>query len=145
MKLEDLVGVYMLDAVDTGVRENGRKYYEDETYSTNYIRFRLDGVVYEAYEDDNDGYRSCMEDLLVVKARMKNTFPPALVEARMMPPEDSNGCADYLLEIVDMLTGERVLVVGTHNTNDYYPCFMASWDPRGLAINQGRKGKLYGQ
>lgn len=137
MKLEELAGrVYLLDAVDWGVRPMKRYYDGNETYDTNYIRFRLDGVVYEAYEDDNDGYRSCMADLLVTQEPMNNVFPSAVVQADMAPEKDTYGAQDYLLDVRDLLTGELVLQVGTHNTDDYYPSFISNWNPKGLAINR---------
>jgi hypothetical protein len=57
--LKDLVGLHTLSAVETG-------YAKDK----NYISFILDGKTYTAWEDECDGFRSCME-ALEVSRRMK--------------------------------------------------------------------------
>ena len=41
-----------------------------------------------------------------------------------------------VLELLDCKTGKTVLEVGTENTGDYYPCFVANWSPENMACNQ---------
>lgn len=73
--------IFLLDAVDFE-RVEVEKWggFED----ANTIRFRLDGNVYVAVEDPNDGYRSSMEHLFIDdtgKSPMKNVFSPIEVRA----------------------------------------------------------------
>ena len=46
------------------------------------------------------------------------------------------------LELLDCKTGKTVLEVGTENTDDYYPCFVANWSPENMACNQSANEKL---
>lgn len=140
MELKDLVGIHLLDGVDYGTEKYD---WDEEPTDAGYLRFRLDGVTYLALEDPNDGYCSSMRELKVDSRAPSYTFPPALVEGRYVDKESAyySGGEEYtqnILELYDVLTGELVLRVGTH-TDDYYPSFVSSWKPEGLAINQHLK------
>lgn len=128
MELKDLVGLHKLSAVDTGFSEDINGYGPAET-----ISFTLDGITYTAMEDPQDGLRSCMSEIAVDKDRkMKNKFKPVKVVGRYVESYSRD-----ILELIDIQTGETVLEVGTSDYNDYYPCFVSSWRPEGLAINKG--------
>src|SRR6266545_3539820 len=112
-----LCGEHLLDAVDRyGEIKEGSGEFAD------YLRFRLDGKVYTALEDSNDDYRSSMEKLFVSEEDMKNVFPPVKVLVRINNKGD-------ILELVDIENGRIILEVGTDHSDDYYPCFVASWRP----------------
>lgn len=101
------------------------------------IRFRLDGVVYEAIEDESDGYRSAMDEIRVVDTPMINAFQP--VEVVAIDPGDSDrDCVSFC----DTVTGKGVLEVGTDFSDDYYPCFVASYQPENMLSNQERHAML---
>ncbi len=118
MKLENLVGLYLLDAVD---------FYSDSN-EAQVCRFRLDGLVYVAKEDANDGYRSMMSELFVSKdADMKNVFPVRLVYCAKSGDQD-------ILDIVDCETKRVILSVGTSDFIDWYPCFIARFDPTAMSV-----------
>ena len=123
MELKHLVGLALLDAVD---------FY---SYSNEYqvCRFRLDGLVYVAKEDAEDGYRSMMSELFISKdSDMKNVFPERLVYCEMEAGDND------ILNIYDTETKQVILSVGTSNFNDWYPCFVAHFDPTAMAKPRGQ-------
>jgi hypothetical protein len=133
MELKDLVGKHMLEAVDFS--DEKIKAWDDEFEYCQVCRFKLDGVIYMAVEDPSDGYRSSMKDLDVdASATMKNVFGPVEVIARHKH-KGEYGEEDDVLELIDTNTGLVVLEVGTENTDDYYPCFVASFHPEAMVIN----------
>lgn len=135
-----LEGTGLLDAVDfasTKLKEPWR----DEDASV--CRFRLDGKVYAAVEDPSDGYRSCLGELIQLPddTKMENVFPPTKVviktaEHRKSDWGDNRHEAD-VLNFIDWHTGEIVLEVGTDHADDYYPSFVANFNPKYLAHNNG--------
>ncbi len=133
MELKALAGEHLLDAVDFSneqVKTWGEQYEDCQV-----MRFRLDGNVYVANEDPSDGYRSHMKDLTIAEdATMKNTFAPVLVVGRHRE-KGNYGDIDDVLELIDTGTGKVVLEVGTKNTDDYYPCFVASFHPENMTPN----------
>ena len=121
--LDSLVGEHALDAVDL---------MPEGTGDAEAIRFRLDGIVYTATEDPDDGYRSCLKEITVSDAPMKNVFPSVKIEARK---RTGGGYVSDVLELVDTITGKTVLEVGTDNTDDYYPWFVGAFWPENMALN----------
>ena len=132
MELKDLVGLKKLDGVDF---ENEKiKIWCDEYEDCQVCRFRIDGVIYMAVEDPDDGYRSSMKELVVdEKAIMKNTFEP--IDVFIRHKTESGYAKTDILEIYDAKSAKIVLEVGTGNVDDYYPCFVASFHPDKLSIN----------
>lgn len=128
--LQTLVGEHHLDAVDEDTAQI--KKWGDRYESANVMRFRLDGKVYCAVEDPDDGYRSSMDKLFVSDDAMRNAFPPIKVLARVMDRTEYSGAAD-VLQLLDVRNGKVILEVGTDNTDDYYPSFVASWNPANIA------------
>ena len=133
MKLIDLLGKHTLDAVD---------FYEQEIEgflgcieNCSVCRFRLDGVVYVAVEDPEDGYRSCMRNLSTADPdSMKNVFQSIEVVGTMKA-DGPFSVGNDVLQLIDAVTGKVVLSVGTENADDYYPCFVADFQPSAMAIN----------
>jgi hypothetical protein len=135
--LDDLVGEHVLDGVDTYIEQV--KKYSDYAEDANVIRFRLDGVVYIAFEDPSDGYRSSLDKLIISPtAEMTNTFPPIRVLAKMK----TNGSysENDTLELIDLVTAKVVMEVGTDNSDDYYPSFVSNFTPENMATNQTKAG-----
>jgi hypothetical protein len=131
-----LVGEHVLDAVDSDSTQK----WEDSFGAASVLRFRLDGIVYTALEDPCDGYRSSMDKIFTSKDSMRNVFPPIMVLARIRT--ESSGGSLYkekaeVLQLLDMTNGKVILEVGTDNTDDYYPSFVATWRPENMAVNQG--------
>lgn len=131
--LKSLEGVFTLQGVSFDDRIVRKDYWGDT--KCNHCTFVLDGKTYTAVEDPSDGYRSSMEHLLVGGSECTNMFPvPCYVIARFKERSDYNRCD--ILELFDIFTGECVLEVGTSNTDDYYPSFVASFDPKAMAANK---------
>lgn len=115
---DDLVGVRTLNGVDFEVNGVG-----------NGIRFILDSRTYEVTEDEDDGYRSSANAIVSSGEAMSNTFHPVQV---FVSTEDD----DQILVIQDAKTGDEIIRVGTENSDDYYPCFINSFNPIAMAINK---------
>lgn len=135
MELKDLTGEHVLDAVDLTTEKFTDR--DDNYKDCEVCRFRLDGVTYVAAEDPEDGYRSHMRDLLIDdKGVMKNPFNPIKVICKYRSESgDSWKQEDDVLELIDVETNKIVLEVGTGNTDNSFPYFIADFQPRNMAIN----------
>lgn len=131
--LESLVGEHELSGVDMAA-EDMPAYFEGGTYKGSVCRFVLDGKAYTAAEDENDGYRSSMKSL-VLGGEVNNRFAPQRGLCTMRT-EGEYGRKDETLVMRDVVTGKEVLEVGTDNTDDYYPSFVANFQPENMACNQ---------
>lgn len=128
VQLESLVGLHTLDALDFDSEPINT--WSDHFKDASIMRFRLDGIAYTAVEDPDDGYRSAMDRLYVSDAPMKNTFPPVRVMCSMKA-NDRNQHNDTL-QFLNAATGAVIAEVGTDNTGDYYPWFVAYFNPEAL-------------
>jgi hypothetical protein len=138
VSIDDLVGEHLFDGVDIYV-ENV-KTYGDNFDEANVILFRLDGVVYVAFEDPSDGYRSSMDRLIVSpSSEMTNIFPAIRVLARKKNNGDWQN--NDTLELIDMITGKVVMEVGTDNYDDYYPSFVSNFRPENMVTNKDKNIK----
>jgi hypothetical protein len=136
VELVDLVGAHKLTGVDMVTRKYER-YKGWGLEDCQFINFALDGATYTAIEDPSDGYRSAMEKLIVSDEKLTNTFAPVDVIASHVDKGEWNDECD-ILELRDASNGKVVLRVGTSNTDDYYPCFVAEWTPENLSVNDDR-------
>jgi len=134
MRLEDLVGEHELSGVDFGELPPDRDNYQYE--SANTITFVLDGKAYCVTEDPSDGYRSSHRDIVETDTPVKNTFAPCRVVARYIDGPREYASDNDLLECIDVVTGKTVLLVGTENSGDYYPSYVANFSPENMAVNQ---------
>lgn len=139
MDLQDFDGKVMrLEGVDeyTGSIKKWDEYYEQ----CKCIRFKLDGVVYVAMEDPSDGYRSYLGELKVDEEEIKNPFSG--VEVKGVYRTTSGSYEDWtrkscsILDLVDTTTNEIVVSIGTDNDDDYYPWFVAHFDPTAMSVNK---------
>ena len=133
MELKELVGEHVLDAVDFSSEKVEIWGYQYEDCQV--VRFRLDGKVFTVAEDPEDGYRSSMKYIIVTEEPISNVFAPISVIGRHSA-EGEYGQQDDVLELVDVLTGLVVLEVGTMDTDDYYPRFVASFHPEAMVTNR---------
>ena len=132
MELKDLVGEHMLDAVDFS--DEQVKTWGENFAACQVMRFRLDGRVYTATEDPDDGYRSSMREITVGDWSMTNVFQPVRVIGRHRTAGEYGHSSD-VLELIDAGTGQTVIEVGTDNDDDYYPSFVASFRPEAMTPN----------
>ena len=130
MELKELIGEHKLSGVEFG--EVKDDYYSDSTV----IHFILDGIVYSAVENPSDGYRSSLREIFINKNRnvVKNKFEPVEVLATMR--KDSHYENNDVLDFYDIKTSKIVLSVGTKNYDDWYPSFVANFNPENMIINQ---------
>lgn len=117
VELKELVGPHTLSGVE----------FESAQVTTfdvgKVVRFVLDGRILVATEDPVDGYRSMLGNLQEVAGPpVANSFSPVAVVGHMDPNHD-------VLVLRLVTTGEEVLCVGTEDFDDYYPCFVAWFDP----------------
>lgn len=127
--LEDFHGKVMkLEGVDECTESV--KQWGDNFENCSVIRFKLDGVVYVAIEDPDDGYRSYLGELKVDTKEITNAFTG--VEVKGVYKESG----DVILCLVDTTTNETVLTVGTDYSDNYYPYFVANFNPAAMSVNQ---------
>lgn len=131
---ESLIGEHVLSGVDFNTVKIPRNWPEGSFEDGNSISFELDGKVYTAIEDPEDGYRSSMESLQLVEgAVITNHFPPVKVIGRLKEDDKRWGHKNDTLQFILTTNGKVILEVGTDNTDDYYPWFVAFFDPTVMA------------
>lgn len=136
MDLQDFKGKYQLQGVDecTESVKTWGSCFEDCTA----IRFKLDGVVYVAVEDPDDGYRSYLGELKIDELDIKNPFTDVEVVASYRNSNKYNESSD-VVDFIDTTTDKVVLSIGTDNTDDYYPYFVGYFDPTAMSVNNKTK------
>lgn len=91
--------------------------------------FKLGGHVFEAVEDENDGYRSMLGEV----ATRDNPsglifFKRSIAKVKVVETNNSHEFVGY--ELVDVEDGHVWLRLGTDEYDDYYPCFIFSYQPK---------------
>lgn len=129
--MESLVGKHLLSGVD---EENRKVEMWGDLEDCQCINFVLDGVTYTAIEDPSDGYRSSLEGILVSDEKVTNNFAPVEVEVSY---RTKNSYMDdcEILDFIDTKNGKQIMEIGTDNTDDYYPSFVANFTPENMSIN----------
>ena len=117
---EELFGSHVLTGVDI---------IEDTGNGAKCI-FTLDGINYEAVEDPNDGYRSYLGYIRTTETAPRISFEEEKVEVCGWESRDTEG-----LQILCAYTGYPILVVGTRNIDDWYPCCTMEYTPENLYAN----------
>jgi hypothetical protein len=133
VELKDLAGLREFNGVDFLDEKTTCDWGDGE--SAQVCLFELDGVVYKAKEDPSDGYRSSCEEIEIVSTKIKNKFKAQKVYCVHMKRSDYR--SSDLLAIHDVVTNKVVLTVGTDDNDDYYPSFVANFQPENMAINSG--------
>lgn len=132
MTLKDLEGERVLSGVGWAVREG-----KDQDDDANGLGFVIDGICYVAWEDQDDGYRSCMDELQssadIPKwiTRFENTSVMCKYVTERADQYRTMICQD-ILQVVSKETGKLVLEAGTDGDDEYYPVFVAHWMPEAL-------------
>jgi len=136
--LESLVGKHKLSGVDRLIDED----LAAQLGPANAFRFVLDGKTYIAVEDPEDGWRSAMKELYISDDPVTNQFSPIEVEATLVVGRRLQdwlgrdmGNEHQILQLRDVMTGKLILEVGTVDVNDWYPQFVAWFDPTGMYVN----------
>jgi hypothetical protein len=135
IEMQSLVGKHLLSGVDES--HLGIKTWDDDFEDCQCINFILDGKTYTAIENPEDGYRSSMDKLIESEEIVSNTF--ASIEVLCLYKNKTNNRYSDdcdILEFYDTKNGKIVLEIGTDNTSDYYPSFVASFTPENFSCNQ---------
>jgi hypothetical protein len=91
--------------------------------------FKLDGQVFEALEDESDGYRSYLDSVELKDPSGLIFFGAALANVTVRSVSETS-FEGY--EIVDVDDGHVWVRLGTDNNDDYYPYFVFSYNPKEL-------------
>lgn len=136
MELKDLAGqIRLLSGVTNETISLECSWDDEQLYDGNSISFILDGVTYTAIEDNNDGYRSAMDSLLVNKYECKNIFKPIPVFCVYRTKAYGGYNSADLLDIYEVENGNLILTLGTDNSDDYYPSFVTDWQPENISAS----------
>lgn len=133
MELEELVGEHILTGFD---------YYEtdvetdDGTESVSCCRIELDGTVYLAIEDPNDGYRPMLGSLEIDTTPIRNKFPSVVVVGVL----DNSGNWG-IIEFNVRSTGKTIVRLGTDEDDEYYPASVIEFFPENMPVNANVKEK----
>jgi len=104
---------------------------EFDFYGVDNNCFKLDDVVYEAIEDEDDGLRSMLGCVEVSDAKGKIFFQTP-VGRIVIEKVDDDGFDGYRL--TDLHDGHCWLRFGTDNYDDYYPMFRFDYTPKSLEM-----------
>lgn len=92
-------------------------------YGVDGNRFKLGRWVFEALEDEEDGYRSHLKDIERRDHSDAIFFKRVLAVVKVIEFEETEGYGDEGWRFVDVKDGHVWLEIGTNNVDDYYPCF----------------------
>jgi hypothetical protein len=102
---------------------------EADFYGVDNNSFKLDDVVYEAIEDEEDGYRSCLGCIEInEEARASKIFFRMPVARVVVESEDDGYFKGY--KLTDLHDGHQWLRFGTSDYDDWYPCFTFEYSPK---------------
>lgn len=102
--------------------------------------FKLGDAVYEALEDEDDGYRSYLRSINVTQTEGLIFFSQPLARVRVVVAgsEARFGWSPYeprssFYVLRDVVDGHVWLCIGTDGSDDYYPLFVFEYQPKGEA------------
>lgn len=138
MKLIDLIGKHTFTGVELGITERAR--LARRYGKVNSVKFELDGIIYMATENPDDGYRSYMNELEIINEPLKFKIPQMQVVC-VHDTKDEYGYKSDILSFIDVENGKVFLRIGTKNTNDYYPYCLFEYKPENMHYNQNLASK----
>lgn len=106
-------------------------------YGVDMNRFKLFDFVFEAVENEDDGYRSFLDSVEVADPAGCIFFGEPITFVIVRRVREVNGFDGY--DLVDS-SGHTWLRLGTDCRDEYYPCFTFSYNParvEGLAFSGG--------
>lgn len=133
MKLIDLIGKHTFTGVELGTTE--REVWAGRYEKVNSVKFELDGIIYMATENPDDGYRSYMNELEIISEPLKFKIPQMQVVCVHETRGEYSSKSD-ILSFIDVENGKVFLRIGTENTDDYYPYCLFEYKPKNMHYNQ---------
>lgn len=121
-------GEHILEGVESTTIK--RLSWLDDYEDVEALRFRVDGVDYEAVKNPSDGYRSSLDGVYLASEPMSSPCEPIRVVGRDRPNE-GEGYSYEKNDIIDFIRasdGKTVLSFGTCNVDDYYPGCVLEFD-----------------
>jgi hypothetical protein len=100
---------------------------EFDFYGVDASAFKLDEVVFEAVEDESDGYRSMLASVEVKDPSGLLFFKTPLARVQLTI-DGGNSFNGY--KLVDVVDGHVWLRLGTNDYDDYYPLFTFDYQPK---------------
>jgi hypothetical protein len=100
---------------------------EVKFYGVNCNCFKIGKQVFEAIEDESDGYRSYLQSVEITKDEL--VFPRRMLSwVKILEWEDDYDGNYY--KFTDVKDGHVWLRFGTNTTDDYYPWFYFEYQPK---------------
>ena len=97
-------------------------------YNNHLYQFQLGSVIFEVVEDEDDGYRSSMREVKIIKLNAPRN-PGDFISTVSIVSHNDGSFQGYKLQCTT--TGHEYLTFGTDNYDDYYPCFVFNFTPLG--------------
>ena len=99
--------------------------------------FKIDGVVFKVIEDPDDGYRSHLGTIEYSDESQGIFFGTPIAQVKIeiydgadTEPDMIGGQLNHGYRLVDVTDNHVWLEFGTHNYDDYYPCFIFRHHPK---------------
>ena len=89
--------------------------------------FKVGKYVFEAIEDESDGCRSYLGSIEVKDPSGLNFFRRSISKVKIVESGDGVFQGFRFLDVVD---GHCWLVIGTDRMDDYYPCYVFTYEPK---------------
>jgi hypothetical protein len=100
---------------------------EFKFYGVEFNHFKLDDTVFEAVEDEDDGYRSYLGSVEIFDKEGLIFFKEPLATIKIWEHDDGYRKVYKLLDVKD---NHEWLVFGTENYDDWYPFFVFTYTPK---------------
>lgn len=96
-------------------------------YNNKSNQFQLGSVIFEVVEDEEDGYRSSMREVLILNQNAPRNPGEYLAGVKI----ESGDFGDFVgFQIVDEVDNHVWLQFGTDHSDSYYPFFVFSFTPK---------------
>ena len=92
--------------------------------------FKLNNSVFEAVEDEDNGYRSYLDTVELSDKENLIFFDAPLALVTVQDIGEGELGEDRGYRLVDAVDGHIWLQFYTDNTDDYYPCFRFEYEPK---------------
>lgn len=136
ISIRDITGNFLLTGVGFNAIPNNEEFREFNECNT--ITIILDDIPFTFVEDPQDGYRSTL-DKVFVGGDVQTKFEPIEVCFEYRETSEYHSESDLIYGFDKNIEGcknqDACLIIGTDNTDDYYPFYVATWNPENLYVN----------